>query len=61
MLGFERPHEPIKEPFASQLIEKLKRIYTGEYNEEDLSQIKRSKEILSKYHAIWVDKEDNKN
>lgn len=61
MLGFERPHEPIKEPFASQLIEQLIRIYKGEYNEEDLVQMKRTKESLSKYHAIWVDKEDNKN
>lgn len=61
MLGFERPHEPIKEPFFSQLIEQLIRIYKGEYNEEDLAQMKRTKESLSKYHAIWVDKEDNKN
>lgn len=37
MFGFERPHEPIKEPFASQLIEQLIRIHKDEYNEEDLA------------------------
>lgn len=54
MLGFPEHNEPIKEPFASQIREALRRRATGEYNEEELKQMERSKEILSKFEAIWV-------
>jgi hypothetical protein len=56
MLGFEN-----KKPFvvtgkyAKELREKLRRYRTGEFNEEDLRQMERSKKILSKYNAIWKD------
>ena len=56
MLGFPSHNEPIKEPYASQLREKLMRYTTKNYSKEDLAEIKRSKEILSKYHAVWKDK-----
>lgn len=56
MLGFSSHNEPIKEPYASQIREKLIRYATKNYSKEDLTEIKRSKEILSKYYGVWKDK-----
>lgn len=44
----------VKEPFASQMIDALERSKCGNYTEEELKQIERSKQILSEYEAIWV-------
>jgi len=49
-------NESIKEPYTSQIREKLIRYSTKNYSKEDLAKIKRSKEILSKYHGMWKDK-----
>lgn len=43
----------IKEPFASEIREKLKRYAKGEFTEEELKQQERSKEILKEYNAVW--------
>lgn len=55
MLGIDKINIVIEEPFASQIIEKLKRYRNNDLTEEELNQIKKSKRILKKYNAIWVD------
>ena len=55
MLGIEKINVVIKEPFASQIREKLKRYRNNELTEEERKQIEKSKKILEKYNAIWVD------
>ena len=55
MLGIEKISIVIKEPFASQIREKLKRYRNNELTEEEREQVKKSKRILKKYNAIWVD------
>ena len=55
MLGIEKINVVIKEPFASQIREKLKRYHNNELTEEERKQIEKSKKILEKYNAIWVD------
>jgi hypothetical protein len=55
MLGIEKTNIVIKEPFASKIREKLKRYRNNDLTEEELKQIEKSKIILKKYNAIWVD------
>jgi len=59
MLGFPSHNKPIEEPFASQIREKLIRYAKGEFTEEEIQQMKHSKEILSQYHAVWKDEKGN--
>lgn len=47
--------EKIKEPYATEIREALKRARTGNLNENDLKAIIRSKEILKRYTAVWKD------
>lgn len=54
MLGFPVHNEPIKEPFATQIRETLRRKATGEFTEEELKRIEHTKKVLSRYKAIWV-------
>ena len=51
MLGQSSYREVIKEPFASQLRDKLERYKRGEFNEEELKQQERSKKILNEYEC----------
>ena len=55
MLGIEKINVVIKEPFASQIREKLRRYRNNELTEKEREQVKKSKKILEKYNAIWVD------
>lgn len=55
MLGIEKINIVIKEPFASKIREQLKRYRNNELNEEERKQVEKSKRILKKYNAIWVD------
>ena len=49
MLGHSPYIEVIKEPFASQIRDKLERYKKGEFNEEELKQQEHSKKILNEY------------
>ena len=60
MLGFPSHNEPIKEPFASQLREALKRHVTKNYNLQEIEQMKRSKKIRKLYDVVWLDENGNK-
>ena len=53
MLGFDTFREPIKEPFASQIRDAVRRIATGCLNEEDKRIMRESEERRSTYHAVW--------
>lgn len=56
MLGFEDQKTTIiKEPFASELINKLIRFRKGKFNKKELSLFKKEKELMKKYRAIWKD------
>lgn len=55
MLGIEKTNIVIKEPFVSQIREKLKRYRNNDLTEEELKQIEKSKKNLKKYNVIWVD------
>lgn len=56
MLGFEDQKTIIiKEPFASELVEKLIRFRKGNFNKKELSLFKKEKELMKKYRAIWKD------
>ena len=55
MQKIEKINIIIKEPFASQIREKLKRYRNNDLTEEEREQIEKSKRILKKYNAIWVD------
>lgn len=56
MLGFDHKKTIIiKEPYASQIREKLLRYRKGEFTEEEIKKIENQKEISKKYKAIWVD------
>lgn len=55
MLGIEKINIIIKEPFASQIREQLKRYHNNELTEEEKKQIEKSKNILKKYNAKWID------
>lgn len=56
MLGFEDQKTTIiKEPFASELVEKLIRFRKGKFNKKELSLFKKEKELMKKYRAIWKD------
>jgi len=56
MLGIEKTNIIIKEPFASQIREKLKRYREGNFTEEEKERLEKLKENCSKYHATWFDK-----
>ena len=55
MLGIEKINIVIKEPFASKIREQLKRYHNNELTEEEKKQIEKTKKILKRYNAIWVD------
>lgn len=55
MLGIEKINIIIKEPFASQIREKLIRYRNNELNEDDKKQMERTQKILKKYKAKWID------
>lgn len=55
MLGIEKINVVIKEPFASQIRETLRRYRNNELTEKEREQVEKSKKILEKYNAIWVD------
>ncbi len=55
MLGIEKINIVIKEPFASQIRERLRRYRNNELTKEERKQIEKTKRILKKYNAIWVD------
>lgn len=45
----------IKEPYATRMVEHLKRFREGNLTEEELKQIDRTNKILSMYKVVWVD------
>ena len=53
MLGFDTFREPIKDPFASQIRDAVRRISTGELNEYDNKVIEESKQRGSTYEVVW--------
>lgn len=53
MLGFDTFREPIKDPFASQIRDVVRRISTGELNEYDNKVIEESKQRGSTYEVVW--------
>lgn len=55
MLGIEKINIVIKEPFARQIREKLIRYRNNELTKEEREQVEKTKRILKKYNAIWVD------
>ena len=55
MLGIEKIKIVIKEPFSSQIRDKIKRYRNNELTEEERKQVEKSKRILKKYNTIWVD------
>ena len=55
MLGIEKINIVIKEPFAGQIREKLKRYRNNELTDEEQKQIERTQEILKQYKATWID------
>ena len=54
MLGIEKINVISKEPFASQIREKLRRYRNNELTKEERKQVEKSKKILEKYNAIWI-------
>ena len=55
MLGIEKVNIVIKEPFASEIRNKIKRYRNNELTKEERKQIERTQKILKKYNAKWVD------
>ena len=55
MLGIEKINIVIEEPFASQIREKLRRYRNNELTEEERERIEKSKRIMEKYNAKWID------
>lgn len=55
MLGIEKINIVIKEPFASQIREKLKRYHNNDLTEEEREHVEKLKRIFGKHNAIWVD------
>lgn len=56
MLGFDHKKTIIvKEPYATQIREKLLRYRKGEFTEEEIKGFEKQKEISKKYKAIWED------
>ena len=53
MLGIDNKRSPIQEPFASQIRDVVRRISTGQLNEQDKQVIKESEETGRAYHAVW--------
>ena len=53
MLGFDTAREPIKEPFASQIRDVIRRISTGQLNENDIKVIEETEKRGSTYEVIW--------
>lgn len=53
MLGIDNKRPPIQEPFASQIRDAVRRITTGQLNENDKLVMKESEEIRRAYHAVW--------
>ena len=53
MLGINSPRTPIHGSFADEIRESVRRISTGQLNEEDKRRIRRSRKVLSKYEAVW--------
>lgn len=45
----------IKEPFASEIRNKLIRFRKGNLTESEFKQIEKDKKILKQYKAKWVD------
>lgn len=54
MGGINKIEIIIKEPFASQIREKMQRYYNNELNDEEIKQAERARQILQKYNAIWL-------
>ena len=55
MLGIEKINIVIEEPFSSHIREKLRRYRNNELTEEEMKKIEKSKSILDKYEATWID------
>ena len=53
MLGIDNKRPPIQEPFASQIRDAVRRVSTGQLNENDKRVIEDSEEIRRAYHAVW--------
>ncbi len=53
MLGIDTIREPIKEPFASQVRDAVRRISTGQLNAYDKKVIEESKKRGSAYDVVW--------
>lgn len=53
MLGIDTNREPIKEPFASQIKDVVRRIATGCLNGDDIRILEESQKRNDTYHAIW--------
>ena len=47
--------DEFKKGMCYQILEKLKRYRNNDLTEEEREQVERSKRILKKYNAIWVD------
>lgn len=55
MLGIEKINIIIKKPFVNQIRERLRRYRNNELTEEEQKQVEKSKRILKRYNAKWVD------
>ena len=57
MIRIPSHHKEIKieEPYATRMVEHLKRFREGNLTEEELKQIDRTNKILSMYKVVWVD------
>lgn len=53
MLGIDNKRPPIQEPFASQIRDVVRRITTGQLNQQDKQVIEDSEAIRRAYHAVW--------
>ena len=53
MLGFDTVREPIKDPFASQIQDVIRRISTGQLNEYDKRVIEETEKRGSTYEVVW--------
>lgn len=53
MLGIDTERLPIKDPFASQIRDAVRRISTGQLNEDDMRAVEEAKKRRSTYHAVW--------
>jgi len=53
MLGINETREPVKDPFAQQMRDSLRRANTGKLNDSELTLLEREQLLSEMFTSVW--------